>query len=227
MRQYWWEPPHPPHLVSPNIFWCPPLFPVSPQPPSVSIQADGLPLTEHWHQMCSSSVDSGTSWAECASGSVNENGSAVHLCVCVCVYVCVLFTVVQWHVTVGGSLRGWGFFWEPQRVALQLNSAMQRSTAHPPWLKPYSYPSRINTHTLSLSLSTLYLAMWQSVIPSVELSLTTAPPKLPLIHNHIFFPLTYLAARGSLVLLLIHTHSSNKEVRVQTVWGWIYPAVIA
>lgn len=57
------------------------LSPLSPP----STQPDGLPLTEHWHQMCSSSVDSGTSWVECASGSVNENGYAV--CVRVCLYL--------------------------------------------------------------------------------------------------------------------------------------------
>lgn len=65
-------------LTPPSLFLSPPLPP--------SIQPDGLPLTEQWHQMCSSSVDSGTSWAECASGSVNENGSA--MCVCVCVVYC-------------------------------------------------------------------------------------------------------------------------------------------
>lgn len=86
-------------IVSPIPFDSPISVPV---PPPFH-PTDGLPLTEHWHQMCSSSVDSGTSWAECASGSVNENGCAV------CVCVCVLFTVVQWYVTVGGTLCGWGF----------------------------------------------------------------------------------------------------------------------
>lgn len=71
-------------------------------PPSA--QPDGLPLTEHWHQMCSSRVDLGTSWAECASGSVNENGCAE----CVCVRV--LFTVVQWDVTVWEPSVGEVFF---------------------------------------------------------------------------------------------------------------------
>lgn len=81
--------------VSPISFDSPSLF-LSPPP---SIQPDGLPLTEHWHQMCSSSVDSGTSWAECASGSVNENGSAVCACVCVC---CLLWFSGMWQL--GNSL---------------------------------------------------------------------------------------------------------------------------
>lgn len=111
-------------LVSPISSDSPSLF-LSPPP---SIQPDGLPLTEQWHQMCSSSVDSGTSWAECASGSVNENGSAV--CVYACVCLCVLFTVVQWHVTVGGTLCGWGFReWATAScTAAQLSHAVLNST---------------------------------------------------------------------------------------------------
>lgn len=62
--------------------------------------------------MCSSSVEPGTSWAECASGSVNENGCALppslSLCECACVCVC-LFPVVHWHVTVGELCVGEGF----------------------------------------------------------------------------------------------------------------------
>lgn len=73
-------------IVSPISFDSPISVPVSPS----LHPTDGLPITEHWHQMCSSSVDSGTSWAECASGSVNENGCAVCVCVAVCMCVCCL-----------------------------------------------------------------------------------------------------------------------------------------
>lgn len=71
-------------LLSPQTSLDFPTLVLSPLSPP-STQPDGLPLTEHWHQMCSSSVDSGTSWVECASGSVNENGYAV--CVRVCLYL--------------------------------------------------------------------------------------------------------------------------------------------
>lgn len=136
-------------LSPPTSFDSPVYVPVSPLPPSLPPSNQmASPLTEHWHQMCSSSVGSGTSWAECASGSVNENGSACAR-VCVCMRVCVLFTVVQWHVTVGKLSVGEGFKSEP----LQLNSAMQCSTAHPPRLKLYSYPSRINALSLPFCLS--------------------------------------------------------------------------
>lgn len=183
--------------------------------------------------MCSSSVDSGTSWAECASGSVNENGAAVCACVSVCgracACVCLLFTVVQWHVTVGELSVGEGLESEPQRVALQLNSAMQCSTAHPPRMKLYRYPSRINTlslyivsHSKSCSLR-YYFFHLHSCLSYPPSSLNTVHS----VHHYVFFPLTYLVARGSLILLLIHTHSSNKEVRVKTVEGRIYSAVFA
>ena len=176
MRQYWWEPPHPPPLVSPNIFWCPPLFPVSPQPPSVSIQADGLPLTEHWHQMCSSSVDSGTSWAECASGSVNENGSAVHLCVCVCVCVCVVYR---------GSVAcdSWGISpWvrvfsraAASCTAAQLSHAALNST--PTMVETIQLPIQ-NKHTHSLSLSLYTVSRYVAVCYSLRRAVShNRPPK--------------------------------------------------
>lgn len=165
---------------SPSLFLAPPL----------SFQPDGLPLTEHWHQMCSSSVNSGTSWAECASGSVNENGCAV-LRVCVCVFS--LFTVVQWHVTVGELSVGEAFKSEPQRAALQLNSAMQCSTTHPPQLEVYSHPSRINT-----PLSTLYPSQHLAFCLSGFFHFRAVYYNPHLFHSYTFYPLTYLAARGSL-----------------------------
>lgn len=71
-------------------------------PPS-STRPDGLPLTEHWHQMCSSGIDSETSWAQCASGSVNENGCAL------CVHVCVSVAHRGWQLgnSVGDSFSEW------------------------------------------------------------------------------------------------------------------------
>lgn len=120
---YWWE----------ASFFCR-LPPISFDSPSLSlspppfIQPDGLPLTEHWHQMCSSSADSGTSWAECASGSVNENGSAVCVRVCVRAWVgvcCVSVACDSW-----GTLCGWGFReWATAScTAAQLSRAVLNST---------------------------------------------------------------------------------------------------
>lgn len=102
--------------------------------------------------MCSPSVGSGTSWAQCASGSVNENGCAV----CACVRA----AVVQWHVTVvvgGGGAGGRG--WRKRRRWGGAESDWRRS-----WTRPdggatkvetiRDKPSRINTRrSVSLSVS--------------------------------------------------------------------------
>lgn len=81
-----------------------------------TIQPDGSPLTEHWHQMCGFRVDSETSWPGCASGSVNENGSALSAVrACARDVYCGSVACDGWL-----TLRGWGF----SRV--QLNSAVMQ-----------------------------------------------------------------------------------------------------
>lgn len=105
--------------------------------------------------MCSPSVGSGTSWAQCASGSVNENGCAV----CACVRA----TVVQWHVTVVLGGGGVGERMQEEEVGLRVTVAAVGLTpaAKPPRLKLYDKPSRINTRcSISLSLP-LLLALCQ------------------------------------------------------------------
>lgn len=99
------SPKESPVLLSPKFLLTPHLC--SHLSPPCRLPTDGLPLTEHWHQMCSSSVDSGTSWAECASGSVNESGSALCALVCVCMLVCAVccrsVACDSWE-----TLCGWG-----------------------------------------------------------------------------------------------------------------------
>lgn len=129
-------------IVSPISFDSPISVPVSPS----LHPTDGLPITEHWHQMCSSSVDSGTSWAECASGSVNENGCAV----CVCAVYCGSVACDSW-----GTLCGWGFReWATAScTAVQLSHAVLNSK--PTKVETIQQPIQ-NKHTHTLSLSKLY-----------------------------------------------------------------------
>lgn len=112
--------------------------------------------------MCSSSVDSGTSWVECASGSVNENGYAV--CVCACVFV---FTVVQWHVTVGELSVGEGFFRvshsEMQCRSTQACSAQQLT--HQGWNYTATHPELTNSSLFFLFFISVELSVTTSIFP--------------------------------------------------------------
>lgn len=132
-------------LLSPQTSLDFPTLVLSPLSPP-STQPDGLPLTEHWHQMCSSSVDSGTSWVECASGSVNENGYAV--CVRVCLYL--LWFSGMWQL--GNSLWVRVFFRvshsEMQCRSTQACSAQQLT--HQGWNYTATHPELTNSSLFSL-----------------------------------------------------------------------------
>lgn len=135
------------------------------------------------------------------------------------VRACVRTAVVQWHVTVvvgGGGAGGGGDGGRGGRGGGGPESDWRRS-----WTRPDGGATKVET--IRQAIQNKHCA--PSLSPSARLGLSLAV--FSLIHNHIFFPLTYLAARGLLLLLLIHTYSSNKEVGEQTVWGGIYPAVIA
>lgn len=102
--------------------------------------------------MCSPSVGSGTSWAQCASGSVNENGCAV--CACVRAYGCgsvACDSCGGWRRGQGGE--GMEEEEEEEEGGRRVTGAAVglAPTAEPPRLKLYDKPSRINT-ALRLSL---------------------------------------------------------------------------
>lgn len=146
------------HFINAYVEWCSIDFesilfvsPISFNPPPISAPVspslhptDGLPLTEHWHQMCSSSVDSGTSWAECASGSVNENGFAVCVCVCTC---CLLWFSGMWQL----GNAPWVRVLRMSHIKLHCSSTQPCSAqqqTHQGWNHTPTHPEW--THTLSL-----------------------------------------------------------------------------
>lgn len=168
-------------------------------PPST--QPDGLPLTEHWHQMCCSRVGSGTSWAECASGSVNENGCAVCVGVCVCV-------VYRGSVACDslGNLSGEVFFFfqsEPRPVVLQLSSAKQCSTAHPPSLWGGGKKQLSIHNNFPLHILLIYSVF--SFIPS---------------YLKCFYPHTKLSRTG-ITELFTNSPMLLEQGRVHIICGWI------
>lgn len=157
MAQYRWEVWF---FLSPQTSLDFPTLVLSPLSPP-STQPDGLPLTEHWHQMCSSSVDSGTSWVECASGSVNENGYAV--CVRVCLYL--LWFSGMWQL--GNSLWVRVFFRvshsEMQCRSTQACSAQQLT--HQGWNYTATHPELTNSSLFFLFFISVELSVTTSIFP--------------------------------------------------------------